>query len=755
MRLLICLLALCAGAAVHAQTATVRGNVIDADTGEPVAFATVRVLGSDGLGTTTDLEGFFNLSGLQPGRYVLAASFVGYDTARTELALAADDVKYVRLLVSEGINLGAVEVSAARTQARTEVQVSSVTLTPTDLQAIPTTGGEGDLAQFLPVLPGIVTTGDQGGQIYIRGGAPIQNKVMLDGVTIFNPFHSISFYSVFETEAIRSVDVLTGGFGAQYGGRMSAVVDVNTRTGDLKRFSGLVGANPLQARALVEGPIKPLAEDGQGGAVSFLVSGKQGFLDQTSQNLYAYANDSVGLPYSFTDLYGKISVLGGNGSQADVFAFNYVDEAIFPEVTYGWNTFGAGTTFKLVPRSSSIVVDGALSFSNYDSELVVPSDDDRTSSLTNYVAKFNFTTFAGPNTLRYGFAFNGVQTDFNFVNGFGTPLQLRNDNTEIAGYLTYKRAWDRVVIEPGVRLQYYASQSTLRIEPRLGVKVNAAERLRFKLAGGLYSQNLLSSVSEEDVVNLFVGFISGPEETVFDFSGDPLPNRIQTAVHAIGGVEVDLAPGVLLNVEPYWKDFDQLLAINRDKRSTSEPDFVLETGDAYGIDVSVAYDRGPLYAYGAYSYGKVERDDGEQVYPTVFDRRHNLNVVGSYAFGDGEAWEASARYNFGTGFPFTATRGFYARETFADGLNTDVVANNPELGILFSGARNGNRLPNYHRVDASLKRTFDFSEYSRLEVVASVTNVADRDNVFFVDRIDNTRVDQLPVLPSLGLTLFW
>ena len=754
MRALICLLATCASTLGLGQSATVRGNVIDATSGEPVAFATVQLLGASGVGTTTDYEGFFTLAGLDPGSYTLAASYVGYDTARADVQLGPDAVEYVRLLVTEGVSLGAVEVSAARTERRTEVKVSAVTLTPTDLQAIPTTGGEGDLAQFLPVLPGIVTTGDQGGQIYIRGGAPIQTKVLLDGVTIFNPFHSIGFYSVFETEAIRSVDVLTGGFDAQYGGRMSAVVDVNTRTGDVKRFSGLVGANPLQARALLEGPLKPLADDGQGGAVSFLVSGKRGYLDESSQSIYSYANDSVGLPYSFTDLYGKVSILGGNGSQADVFAFNYVDDAVFPEVAYGWSTFGAGTTFKLVPRASGIVVDGAISFSNYDSELAVPGDDDRTSSLTNYVAKFNFTNFAGSNTLRYGFAFNGVQTDFNFVNGFGTPLQLRNDNTEIAGYLTYKRAWDRLVVEPGLRLQYYASQSTLRLEPRLGVKVNATESVRFKLAGGLFSQNLLSSVSEEDVVNLFVGFISGPEETVFDFSGDPLPNRIQTAVHAIGGVEIDLAPGVLLNVEPYWKDFDQLLAINRDKRTTAEPDFVLETGDAYGVDVSIAYDRGQLYAYGAYSYGKVERDDGEQVYPTVFDRRHNLNLVGSYRFGD-DAWEASARYNFGTGFPFTATRGFYAREAFAEGLNTDIFANNPELGILFSEARNGNRLPNYHRVDASLKRTFEFSAHSRLELVASVTNVANRDNVFFVNRVDNTRVDQLPVLPSLGATFFW
>ncbi len=753
MRIVLLSLLLCAATIAAAQKGIIRGNVYDRDSGEPIAFGTVVIAGTTN-GAVTDFDGFFTFTNLAAGDYELETTYVGYDSARVSVTLVDGGIKYVKLTIGEGVNLGTVEVTAGRTQARTEVQVSQVTLTARDIKTLPSTGGDADLAQYLPVLPGIVTTGDQGGQIFIRGGAPIQNLVMLDGVTIFNPFHTIGFFSVFETEAIRNVEVNTGGFGAQNGGRLSAVVDINTKVGNRKKFSGLVGVSPFQSRVMLEGPLKKITED-KGGSVSYLFSAKQGYLDRTSKSLYSYAGDSTGLPYSFTDLYGKISTLSANGSSVDIFGFNYTDNARFPAIDYGWTTVGAGMNFKLIPPASNLLIDGSLAFSNYESQLGIVDQPDRSSSLRNYLAKFNFSSFSGRNTFRYGFAFNGIRTNLDFVNGFDQRTNLTNDNTEIAAYFTFKRAWDNFVFEPGFRLQYYASQSELSPEPRLGLKWNVSESVRVKAAGGLYSQNLLSSVSEADVVNLFVGFIAGPEEQLFGPNGDPLNTRLQTAFHAIGGVEIDLAPGVMLNVEPYLKEFTQLLALNRNKRSSRESDYQSETGQAYGLDLSLAYDRDRLYVWTTYSLSKVTRDDGEQVYPTVFDRRHNANLLVAYALDQDETWEVSLRYNFGTGFPFTATRGFFGRQTFRDGINTDIYKNNPELGILFSDIRNGNRLPNYHRADIAIKKSFEFKNDLALDVNASVTNVNNRDNIFFVDRVNNERVDQLPILPSIGATFKW
>ena len=140
-----------------------------------------------------------------------------------------------------------VEISARKKEKTTKVNVGTTTITPTEIKILPSAGGEPDIAQYLQVLPGVIFTGDQGGQLYIRGGSPTQTGILLDGVTIYNPFHSIGLYSVFETDAIRSVDVTSSGFGAQYGNRTSAIVDIRTKDGNKNRLSGKLSASPIMA----------------------------------------------------------------------------------------------------------------------------------------------------------------------------------------------------------------------------------------------------------------------------------------------------------------------------------------------------------------------------------------------------------------------------------------------------------------------------------------------------------------------------
>jgi len=320
-------------------------------------------------------------------------------------------------------------------------------------------------------------------------------------------------------------------------------------------------------------------------------------------------------------------------------------------------------------------------------------------------------------------------------------------------YFKFKKQFGNLIIEPGLRGQFYATLNKFSVEPRIGIKYNVNDVLRFKLAGGLYSQNLISTVNERDIVNLFVGFLSGPDEGIFrPGTNERTSDRLQKSTHAIVGVEVDILDNLELNVEPYLKDFTQLINLNRNKIEVQDPDFVVETGEAYGIDISLKYETPALYLWATYSWGNVNRDDGEQIFPTIFDRRHNVNLLGTYTFGVDRSWEASARWNLGSGFPFTLTQGFYSFYTFEDGINTDVLGDNADLGILFDETRNAGRLPYYHRLDLSIKKTITFSKYAELEATASVTNAYDRDNIFFFDRVLYERVDQLPILPSLGLT---
>ena len=740
-----------ATAFLSAQTGTVRGNVIDAETGEPIIYGNVRIAGTN-LGETTDFDGFFTIANVPVGTYELIASYVGYDSTAVEITVRDGSIVYERLQISESaINLGTVNVSAEREQARSDVQVSKLTVTPKQIRALPSTGGEADLAQYLPVLPGIVTTGDQGGQLYIRGGSPIQNKILLDGMTIYNPFHSLGFFSVFETETIRSVDVLTGGFNAEYGGRISAIVDIKTREGNKKRFGGVVSASPFLGKVLVEGPIKPLNDDG--GSISYLLTAKHSIIDQTAESLYQYPPiDSTGLPYSFTDIYGKVSFGAGNGSKFNLFGFNFTDRVDFEGVaTYDWTTTGGGTNFTLVPPNSDLILSGTVAYSDYNISLQEGEEDPRTSRISSYSALLDFNAFGTDREVQYGFEFAGSNTDFRFRNLFGITIQQENFMTELAGYLKYKQKFGKLILEPSVRLQFYASQSDFEVEPRLGLKYNATETLRFKAAGGLYSQNLVSSVNERDVVNLFVGFLSGPEQTIFQpGTREPTVDRLQKSAHAVAGFELDLTDRWQLNIEGYYKRFRQLIAVNRNKLSEQDPDFQTETGDARGIDLTLKYETPSLYLWGTYSLGYVNRDDGFQEYPTIFDRRHNVNLLGTYTWGGEQEWEASVRWNLGSGFPFTQTQGFYGDINFNNGINPNILQENPDLAILFSDVRNGGRLPYYHRLDASVKRRIEFSKNSNLELTASVTNLYNRDNIFFFDRVAYERVNQLPILPSLS-----
>jgi hypothetical protein len=737
------------------QAGTVRGNVFD-DAGEPIISGTIRLFGT-GLGTTTDIDGFFALGDVPVGDYRLVVTYIGYDSLSVPVTIKNNSINYQRLTLEEGgVALSEITISGAREEARSEVQISAVRISTRDIKALPSTGGEPDIAQYLSVLPGVVFSGDQGGQLYIRGGSPIQNKILLDGLTIYKPFHSIGFFSVFETEAIRSVDVYTGGFNAEYGGRISAIVDIKTREGNKKRWGGTASASPFMGKILLEGPLRKVDSE-SGNSTSLLFTAKHSYLDQTSSTFYEYAvQDSSGsLPFSFTDVYGKMSFVLGGGSKVNLFGFNFNDKVVYEGLaTLDWQTTGGGANFKLVPPSSNLIIDGIVGGSRYDITLDEEIDKPRRSSITSYNVGFNFTYFGKNKEVKYGFNFTGLNTDFEFTNLFGRRFQQKSFVSEASAFVKYKQIFGKLIIEPSVRFQYYITDlPDLEIEPRIGLKYNVTDFLRFKFAAGLYSQNLLTSVNERDVVNLFVGFLAGPDENLFKSgsSTEDADHRLQKATHVVVGTEIDVTRKIQINVEGYLKKYNQLININRNKLDFTDPDYIAETGEAYGIDFLIKYNAKKLYLYGTYSLGFVNRDDGEQVYPTIFDRRHNVNMLATYSFGEEGEWEASARWNMGSGFPFTQTQGFYENESFEQGASTDFISNNPDLGVIYSEDRNGGRLPYFHRLDISLKRTFEFSKYTKLQAIASVTNAYDRNNIFYVDRITTERVDQLPILPSMTL----
>lgn len=769
--LLICLSLLSVlPSSLLAQSETaIRGFVYNAEDGKPVPYANIVLKGTQ-KGAVASNEGYFTVNDVKPGTYTLEVSFVGFQTHTQEIKLKPGQIASVKVyLKPKSEVLQSVEVSAERQARRTKVLTSVSSLDQRSIRRF-SVGGDADVIKAVQVLPGVVTTGDQGGQLFIRGGAPIQNLILLDGMVIYNPFHSIGFFSVFDSDIIRSADVYTGGFKADYGSRTSAVMDIKTRAGNRKRLAGKLSASTYTSKLLIEAPLGKTDERGLANT-SFLLSAKTSYLDETSQIFYPYIETEFenGLPFSFTDVYAKVTSQADNGSKINFFGFNFKDAVAFGGTNQiDWNTTGGGFNFTAVPPSSTVLLQGSANYSFYD-VTAIEGGLLQSSSIGGFNGGLDFTYFfRKADELRIGIQAITYATDFSLDPPVGVTATQQDNTTELGGYARYKYASNRLIAEPSLRLHYYSSQAELSIEPRLGLKFNATDWLRIKASGGFYSQNLMAGYNQRNVVNLFYGFLSGPSISNLQdrFRGEEVTTALQKARHIVAGVEFELSRKLTVEVEGYIKDFRQIVELNRNQiydpgspAAIGQPDrltqpYLLERGLARGIDLLTKYQGEKLYVWLAYSLGKVTRNDGQIKYFPNFDRRHNLNLVTSYSFGKESNWLASLRYNFGTGFPFTPVQAYYSQLDFLSPQNQpnlayDFTTANGELDVIF-GDINANRLPNYHRVDVSLSRTWSLSEHQELKISAGATNLLNYRNVFYFDRTENKRVNQLPVMPTVS-----
>ena len=747
---------------------SIKGFVYEKSNGEPVMFANVFLKGTN-HGSTTDINGYFSITRIPDGSYTLMVTSIGYDTITEQVSVKGNQILHKKFSIEEtSIQLAAVSISADKIEAKTETKTSVVYITPKTITKIPSVGGQADLAQYLQVIPGVVFTGDQGGQLYIRGGSPIQNKVLLDGMIVYNPFHSIGLFSVFDTDIIRNAEVYTGGFGAEYGGRVSSIMDITTRDGNKKRISGKIGGSTFGAKVMVEGPLKK-AKDENDMTISFIMSAKNSYLEQTSQSIYKDILKGEILPYNFQDVYGKVSLNAPNGSKINFFGFNFNDQVNnYKAISdFSWKAYGGGSNFVLIPGKSPVLIEGNVAYSKYAANLSEENNPGRSSSIDGFNAGFTFSYFLGKNTLKYGIEMLGFKTVFDYTKSNGIRLNQTENTTELGAFVKYKWQLDKLIIEPSMRIQWYASLAEISPEPRLAIKYNVTDWFRLKAAAGMYSQNLIAANSDRDVVNLFYGFLSGQDNIPKHFNGKTVNTKLQKANHYIVGTEFDVFDNITLNVEGYFKDFRQLTNLNRNQvyaennhpANASEVewrDFMLENGKAYGVDFSVKYEYLRWYFWAAYSLAYVNKNYenafGEMVnYRTHYDRRHNVNLIVTYTGGARKQWEFSGRWNVGSGFPFTQVSGFYEHYQFTN-MGMSIIQNNGDLGIIY-GDLNKGQLPWYHRLDLDVKRKFWFTDNIVLEADFSVTNVYNRDNIFYVDIITSENIYQLPLMPSLGLTL--
>jgi len=760
------------GFTTFAQDFSIRGFVYDDSNMEPVGEMKVKLLKLDSTvisGAFTDNNGGFLIPKLTKGSYILKIEAGRFNKAFVNVNMTDKtkiyDVQFK--LVRNTQNVKEVVVSVDSKEKKNEVLIGTLKYNQKSLDRIPSHGGENDIVGAISVTPGVVTTGDQGGQLYVRGGTPIQNKVLLDGMTIYNPFHSIGFFSIFETELVKTVDVYTGGFESKYGGRVSSVMDITYRDGNRREFGGRVSASPFLAKMVLEGPIGKVTKE-KAAPGSYVFSAKHSLLDYTSKSLYPKVNDGNGLPFNFTDVYGKVTFNGDGGTKVSAFGFHNQDSVNYDIANLRWDASGGGVNFLMVPSGSPLFIRGHVNGSNYQTTFAETAQEPRYSKIGGFDLGFDFSYFLkNESEMNYGFNINGFNTEFVTYNEAKRKIEAINFTTEIGSYFNYRLIKRRWVIQTGLRVQVYASLNTISPEPRLGLKYNANENLRFKFSGGRFSQNFTSASSDKDVVNLFNGLLSAPtnvqEQFVTQFQNvKNTKNGLQYAWHAIVGMEFDLGKFWSFNIEGYYKYFSQLSNINQNKLyddvsqfelidDVFKKDFIIETGQSYGIDFLAKYSKDRLFLWAVYSYGKNTRWDGFANYAPVFDRRHNVNLVGSYLFGKAKNYELNIRWNLGSGLPFTPTAGYYQGENFSGGVTSNYVTNNPSSITTLLGTFNSQRLPYYHRLDITFKKQFNFKNKDVMEIVASITNVYNRNNIFYVYRITSKIIYQFPILPSFGL----
>ena len=765
----------------------IRGKISDEE-GEPIYGARV-IIPELGKGALSNGDGLYSIPKLKEGQYKVIVTYIGMDSVVKTIEVKGKTTTENFLMRYSTMDV--VEITDTKLGKIDKKRVNSgiTKVSSKQINMLPSLGTP-DLAQYLQVLPGVINTGDQGGQVYIRGGTPIQNMVLMDGAIIYSPFHSMGSFSVFDTDAIRDVEVYSAAFPGQYGGRVSSIMDIRTKNGNFKELAGKVSINPINTALLLEGPLIKKKDDSPGGS-SFLLSARHSYLNQTSNIVYPYVNeevcgldsvcftDTTGLPFSFTDIYAKTTFSDG-GNFINLFGFSHNDNVTygFP-ADYKWNSWGGGSNFMLLPGSSSIFITGNFAYSKFTSQLLNQDDNlPRESSIGGFNGKFSINYILNSvDEISVGLTALGFTTDYRFSNSFGLTTEQQFNNSELAFDFRYKKviqkfkggiqvpdsAVDLMVIEPSIRAHYYNDHSRVMLEPRLRTKFNF-NRVSFNLAGGIYSQNLMAATSDREVVNLFTGFLAAPPNLE-----DPIKKHaLQTAVHGLAGLEIELFKGMETTVEGWVKDFTQLTNINREKLFEEDPDFIVETGLAYGLDFIVRYETPKLYLYGTYGLAKAQRDNFSQVYPTLWDRRHNVNVVAAYKTGklyDDEQkisgklkftepkWEFSLRWSLGSGFPFTQTLGFFEKLDFTDeGAQTDYVTQNGDIGVLYADQINGGRLPYFHRLDLAAKRRWAIKNKVLIEAALTTLNTYNRANVFYFDRIRNAVIDQLPILPSFGLS---
>ncbi|MFH5884397.1 carboxypeptidase-like regulatory domain-containing protein [Halalkalibaculum sp. DA3122] len=720
-----------------AQTASVRGLINDAQSGQPLEGANVVLQLTDTRqvkGRATDANGFYQISNITPGNYVLRISYVGYmpyqDTLTIKrdqnltfsISLRPDSERLDELVVASG---GAARLEGGRQK-----------VSATDLSRVPTPAGGGDLASYLQTLPGVVTAGDRGGQLHIRGGTPSQNMVLVDGTMIYQPFHILGFFSTFPEELVASADFYAGGFGPRYTSRISSVLDIAMKDGNRNEAEGTASASPFLGEVVVEGPLSE-------GKSSWIGSVRRSLIEQTSP---WWPGGSQ--PLHFESQYLKTSFFGNNNSRCSVTGVRTYDRGRLDEQendVIRWKNLVAGGRCVALPEGSDLLFDINAGLSYVSSAAGGSENPERTSRATRVNLDVNLSRYFDQIRVDYGMFFRTTTFNYEMSELFGGP---QSDFNHLASSGAYAKATipvgSRVMIQPGSAVTIYRNSFPVSIEPRLRLswQPRGLERETLHLAGGIYRQPVTGISDKRDAGSVFKTWM-------------PVPTggAEMEAWHGLLGWQQSVRTGLEWSIESYYKRLQNLSVPTRNSTTRFTTDLVPAEGYVLGGDIRLEYQSGLFYGLLGYGYSWTEYEtragnvsdwagDSDRRFHPPHDQRHQVNFLASLEHG---GYTVGLRWQLGTGFPFIQPQGFFEALPFSEHLPITRQDPGTQRVITQRG-----RLPVTHRMDISAERSLALSS-GRLNIQVGAINLYDQENLFYYDVYNNRGVDQLSFTPYFSI----
>lgn len=768
------------------KQATLSGFISDKTSGETLSNATISLY-PNGTSTTTNTYGFYSITILASEKQIVYVTLSGFEIDSFHWDAQRNREQNAQLKPTGKVErMTGVDIRSKKNTVADKVDMSRIDIPVNQIKKIPALMGEKDVLKVIQLMPGVQTGGEGQSGIYVRGGGPDQNLMILDEAIVYNASHLFGFFSVFNGDALKSVELVKGGFPARYGGRLSSVVDLTMKEGNNQRYTGEIGVGTIASRFTLEGPI-------QKGKSSFMISGRRTYLDLLIQP-FVYAASGNNLGYYFYDFNAKANhkfsdkdklfFSGYFGKDNFYTVIREQDSRLNTDFGWGNRTLTARWNHVFSPKlfsNASLIYShynlniGLNSYSPFDTFLLSYK-----SIINDYGVKYDFDWRPHPkHQVRYG-----MQTTWHrfqpaaLVVKAGQMDELTNEINVINTYesgLYIEDLWklNRFKLNPGFRVSHYTVQGKnyLNPEPRFSMSYNINKDLAVK---GSYARmfqyiHLLSNSG-----------ISLPTDLWVPATANLLPMRSeQTAI----GIAKDFEKGFSVTLEGYYKDMKNVIQYKEGASFLLEDDFFEGSGTAsnqtwesavtrgnawsYGMELFLQKKTGPITGWIGYTLSWTQMKFNELNYGRPFfaryDRRHDISIVGMYEVKKNV--DFAVTWVYGTGNAVTAAQGYIPGN--AHQMSRYPIIWNPDLQsynyFVDFGYRNNFRMEAYHRLDLGLQFHKEKRKGTQTWEV-SVYNAYNQANPFFYygSSITNGRTGEVnvsmkkvtlfPLIPSVSYT---